>query len=80
MKGRRRTYRAHGRINAYLSSNCHVEIIAEEKKEDVKKAKVEKKENQEHSIPIKTKVRRNYAKVMRKNKFVQPKNSSGKAK
>jgi large subunit ribosomal protein L17e len=33
MKGRRRTYRAHGRINAYLSSNCHVEIFCEEIKE-----------------------------------------------
>ena len=30
MQGRRRTYRAHGRINAYLASNCHVEIFLEE--------------------------------------------------
>ena len=29
--GRRRTYRAHGRINAYMSSPCHVEIILTEK-------------------------------------------------
>ena len=29
VKGRRRTYRAHGRINAYLSSNCHVDIVSE---------------------------------------------------
>ena len=27
MKRRRRTYRAHGSITAYLSSNCHVEIF-----------------------------------------------------
>jgi large subunit ribosomal protein L17e len=80
MKGRRRTYRAHGRINAYLSSNCHVEIIAEEKKEDVKKAKVEKKENPQYSVSIKTKARRHAANTLRKNKYVQPKNSSGKAK
>lgn len=26
-KLRRRTYRAHGRINAYMSSPCHVELI-----------------------------------------------------
>uniref|UniRef100_A0A0G4FQT2 60S ribosomal protein L17 n=1 Tax=Chromera velia CCMP2878 TaxID=1169474 RepID=A0A0G4FQT2_9ALVE len=36
-KGRRRTYRAHGRINAYMSSPCHVELILEEKPEDVEK-------------------------------------------
>merc|ERR1711981_899016 len=36
-KGRRRTYRAHGRINAYMSSPCHVEMIFEEKEEDVEK-------------------------------------------
>lgn len=29
--GRRRTYRAHGRINAYMSSPCHVEVILTEK-------------------------------------------------
>ena len=36
--GRRRTYRAHGRINAYMSSPCHVEVILTEKEEGVKKA------------------------------------------
>lgn len=36
-KMRRRTYRAHGRINAYMSSPAHVEIIAEEKNEEVAK-------------------------------------------
>ena len=80
MKGRRRTYRAHGRINAYLSCNCHIEIFCEEKKEDVKKSKVEKKENPEYSVNIRTKARRNLAKAMRKNKFVKPKNTSAKAK
>ena len=28
---RRRTFRAHGRITAYLRSPCHVEIVATEK-------------------------------------------------
>merc|ERR1719299_320470 len=36
--GRRRTYRAHGRINPYMSSPCHVQMIFEEKEEDVEKA------------------------------------------
>ena len=36
-KGRRRTYRAHGRIGPYLSSQCHVEMWATEKVQDVKK-------------------------------------------
>mmetsp|Transcript_1579 Transcript_1579/g.2569 ORF Transcript_1579/g.2569 Transcript_1579/m.2569 type:complete len:189 (+) Transcript_1579:231-797(+) len=35
--GRRRTYRAHGRINAYMSSPCHVELVLTEKEESVKK-------------------------------------------
>jgi large subunit ribosomal protein L17e len=34
-KGRRRTYRAHGRINAYMSSPCHIELILAEKGEAV---------------------------------------------
>jgi len=36
-KMRRRTYRAHGRINAYLSSPCHIEIILAEKDQAVAK-------------------------------------------
>merc|ERR1711957_418227 len=35
--GRRRTYRAHGRINAYMSSPCHIEMILKEKDESVEK-------------------------------------------
>ncbi len=38
-KQRRRTYRAHGRINAYQSSPCHIEIILVEKDEEVAKTK-----------------------------------------
>ena len=38
VQGRRRTYRAHGRIGPYLSSNCHIEFIATEKEEGVKRA------------------------------------------
>ncbi|KAK1441808.1 ribosomal protein L22/L17 like protein [Babesia gibsoni] len=35
--GRRRTYRAHGRVIPFLSHPCHVEIIAVEKDENVPK-------------------------------------------
>lgn len=34
---RRRTYRAHGRINAYMSSPCHIELMCTEDNEGVKK-------------------------------------------
>merc|ERR1719223_1649557 len=40
--GRRRTYRAHGRINPYQSSPCHVQMILQEKEEDVEKTEEEK--------------------------------------
>lgn len=36
-KQRRRTYRAHGRINPYMSSPCHIEMTLSEKEEPVKK-------------------------------------------
>ena len=38
VQGRRRTYRAHGRISPYLSSNCHVEFHVTEKSGDVARA------------------------------------------
>ena len=34
---RRRTYRAHGLINPYMSSPCHVAVILQEATEAVKK-------------------------------------------
>ena len=43
VKGRRRTYRAHGRISPYLSNNCHIEFFVTEKAEQVKKAHEDKK-------------------------------------
>lgn len=45
-KMRRRTYRAHGRINAYMSCPAHINLIAEVVDEDVKKTE-EKKANEE---------------------------------
>jgi large subunit ribosomal protein L17e len=37
-KQRRRTYRAHGRINPYMSSPCHIEIIVAEEEAKVERA------------------------------------------
>jgi len=37
-KQRRRTYRAHGRINPYMSNPCHIELILTEGEEAVQKA------------------------------------------
>merc|ERR1712083_1016416 len=48
-KMRRRTYRAHGRINPYMSSPCHIEVCLVEKeqafskKDEPEKKKVSKK-------------------------------------
>ena len=36
-KGRRRTFRAHGRVTPYLSSPCHIEMFAEEPLTNVQK-------------------------------------------
>merc|ERR1719199_2381826 len=38
VSGRRRTYRAHGRISPYLASNCHVEFHCLEKADSVARA------------------------------------------
>ncbi|XP_074650707.1 large ribosomal subunit protein uL22-like [Tubulanus polymorphus] len=46
---RRRTYRAHGRINPYMSSPCHIEMILSEKEQAVAKAP-------EQDEPVKKKV------------------------
>merc|ERR1712217_736697 len=40
-RGRRRTYRAHGRINAYMNCPCHVQLILSEQEEAVEKAEEE---------------------------------------
>ena len=39
-KMRRRTYRAHGRINAYMSCPAHIELMAEEQSLEIAKEKV----------------------------------------
>lgn len=37
-KQRRRTYRAHGRTNPYMSSPCHIELVLSEKDQKVRKS------------------------------------------
>merc|ERR1711981_1338558 len=39
VQNRRRTYRAHGRINPYMSSPCHVELMLSQRETTVKAAK-----------------------------------------
>eukprot|EP00955_Chlamydomonas_euryale_P077625 362982-Chlamydomonas_euryale.AAC.14 len=40
MRQRRRTYRAHGRVNPYMSSPCHIELFLTEKDSGVKAEQV----------------------------------------
>ncbi len=40
MRQRRRTYRAHGRVNPYMSSPCHIELMISEKQAGVSAEKV----------------------------------------
>ncbi|KAF5839177.1 ribosomal protein L17 component of cytosolic 80S ribosome and 60S large subunit [Dunaliella salina] len=42
MAQRRRTYRAHGRINPYMSSPCHIELVLKEREAGVKAEKEDK--------------------------------------
>ena len=69
-EGRRRTYRAHGSINAYCSSNCHVDIICEELKEPVKKEKKEEKKVEQNLINPVRHIRRALAKHLKAKKKV----------
>lgn len=59
---RRRTYRAHGRINPYMSSPCHIEVILTEKEEVV--AKVADDEPSKKKLS-KKKLQRQKEKMMR---------------
>ena len=68
--GRRRTYRAHGSINAYCSSNCHIDIICEELKEAVRKEKKEEKKKETNLINPVRHIRRALAKHLKSKKYV----------
>ena len=54
---RRRTYRAHGRINPYMSSPCHIEVILSEETEAVKR-EVEPKKPKLNARQIAARARR----------------------
>lgn len=69
VQGRRRTFRAHGRINAYLSSPCHVLIRGEEKDVKTKKATAEPKKGKV-VFPVRQ-IRKNLSKSYKEKKFVQ---------
>merc|ERR1711890_185923 len=50
-KNRRRTYRAHGRINPFMSHPCHIEMILTEGEERVaKEAEVGKKKESKKKL------------------------------
>ena len=53
-RGRRRTYRAHGRINAFMSSPCHIELILTEREAPVKKAEGGKKVSKKNATAATT--------------------------
>jgi len=54
-QGRRRTYRAHGRINPYMSCPCHIELIVTEKQAPVKKPEDETKKKKKPTKKKETK-------------------------
>ncbi|KAL6082104.1 hypothetical protein STEG23_003733, partial [Scotinomys teguina] len=51
-KMRRRTYRAHGRINPYMSSPCHIEMILTEKEQIVPKPEEEVAQKKKQRCPL----------------------------
>ncbi|KAG2292415.1 hypothetical protein Bca52824_039084 [Brassica carinata] len=51
-KQRRRTYRAHGRINPYMSNPCHIELILSEKEEPVKKENTRETAHAIRKLPL----------------------------
>ncbi len=51
LRAGRRTYRAHGRINPYMSMPCHVELILAEKETAVKTEQVCRSSNKQDCLP-----------------------------
>ena len=56
---RRRTYRAHGRINPYMSSPCHVELMLQEKEEPVARAEEPKKYTRRQQAKLRSGIKSN---------------------
>ena len=70
VKGRRRTYRAHGRINAYMSCNSHVELTGAERIVEVKREKRVQPEVNLNERNPKQHIRRAVARHLRSKKLV----------
>ena len=58
---RRRTYRAHGRINPYMSNPCHVELALSEKVEAVKREAEPVKRTRKQIARLRSGSKSNYA-------------------
>ncbi|SOV18290.1 60S ribosomal protein L17, putative [Plasmodium sp. gorilla clade G2] len=73
--GRRRTYKAHGRINPFMSSPCHIQIIAREITKPAKKSLLSNAEKQKKlpfKVTLKKLIKLNISNQNRlKNKKVQ---------
>lgn len=69
VSGRRRTFRAHGRINAYMSSNTHLLMRGEERQEKTKKAP-EGEKKRKLVFPVRQ-IRKSLAKAYKAKKFVE---------
>ncbi|KAL1283516.1 60S ribosomal protein L17 [Trichinella pseudospiralis] len=73
-KMRRRTYRAHGRINPYMSSPCHIEVILTEKEDVVTKPTEEEtfsKKKKESKKKQKRQLAREYEMELEKEDEIQ---------
>jgi large subunit ribosomal protein L17e len=56
-RGRRRTYRAHGRINAYMSSPSHIELVLLEQSETVQAEEEEGRSRKLSKVQLARKLR-----------------------
>jgi len=68
-KQRRRTYRAHGRINPYMSSPCHIEVILSESDSIVKREDDGKKVVRLNARQLARKTRLNTHQLTRKTRL-----------
>jgi len=76
-KMRRRTYRAHGRINPYMSSPCHIEVILTEKQTPVKKTAEKKTPGEKKTGTKPTKPAEKEKKKVSKKKQAKERMKSG---
>ncbi|CAA9989820.1 60S ribosomal protein L17, putative [Plasmodium knowlesi strain H] len=70
--GRRRTFKAHGRINPFMSSPCHIQIIAKEISKPAKKSLLTNAEKQKE-LPFKITLKKLIKLNISKNNFAKNK-------